>query len=223
MQFENLTPRTTIRHTVQKALRDAILRGELLPGSKLVESRLASQFGTSRAPVREAISALVQEGFIEASPFEGYSIRKLTPKRLLDLYQMRIGLERLAFELIWEKRTDQFFNELDQRCNYLKEAILAEDKPRSLEAELSFHSTVYEFADNELLLSSWKTLAGRLQIYWALHQKIHNRKGPALSGHDKYIEFAKGESLSDMLHEITSHVTKGMPTVASSIQRQEQS
>lgn len=165
MSFKRIDQRVTIRHKVQQTLREAILNGDLEPGSKLIESRLATEFGVSRAPVREAISALVEEGFVEAVPFDGYFVQSFTAQDLKDLYEMRKGLECLAFEIVWPKRNVAFFSELDRRNNILKEAIISENRPKAIKAELAVHATVYEYANNKLLLSAWKTLSGRLQVY----------------------------------------------------------
>lgn len=217
MNFQPVEQRVTIRQMIQKALREAILNGELEPGSKLVESRLASQFGTSRAPVREAISALVEEGFVNSVPFDGYFVQQFHVKDLTDLYEMRRGLECLAFTLIWPKRTEAFFQELDLRNDRLTQAIISENKAEAIKTELALHSTVYEFTGNNLLLSAWNTLSGRLQMYWAIHQKIHNRKGAKLNGHEHYIELAKGDKLDKMLHEIVKHITLGMDSVTTQL------
>ncbi|MBJ7556653.1 GntR family transcriptional regulator [Marinomonas spartinae] len=163
------------------------------------------------------IAALVEEGFLVSVPYEGYFVQSFNNKNLKDLCEMRIGLETLAFKLIWDHRTDKFADTLATRNEDLKQAIVAEDKTCAIEKELALHATVYEFSDNELLLGAWKTLSGRLQLYWSLHQKAQHRLGARIDGHDIYIRLATGNDLNAMIAEIEEHMARGMQSVSDSI------
>ncbi|KHN57765.1 GntR family transcriptional regulator [Dickeya fangzhongdai] len=77
----------------------AIERGELLPGERLQETRLAKQFGLSRTPIREALHRLEMLGLVEPGPQRGLMIAQISYERLRQLFAVREGLERLAMEL----------------------------------------------------------------------------------------------------------------------------
>ncbi len=74
-------------------IRERILRGELVPGSKLVEADLAEQFGTSRGPVREAIRELAREGLVAELARRGTFVSTLTEHDLSEVYAIREALE----------------------------------------------------------------------------------------------------------------------------------
>ncbi|KAA3669122.1 GntR family transcriptional regulator [Pectobacterium carotovorum] len=80
-------------------LINAIEKGELLPGERLQETRLAQQFGLSRTPIREALHRLEALGLVEPGPQRGLMIAQISYERLRQLFAVREGLERLAMEL----------------------------------------------------------------------------------------------------------------------------
>ena len=213
MDITPLIPRVTLRTEVGERLRKAIIERQLPPGSKLTESRLAQEFGVSRAPMREAISALVEEGLLVARPFAGYYVQSLNEQSLRDLYDMRRVLETFAFELVWPKRDEAFRAALHHR----HEALLQDDKLAAIKAELHLHGTAFEFCGNELLMSTWRSLSGRLQLYWSLHQDIHGRKGARLDAHESYVALACGEDWQAMRDDIAEHVHRGLEKVVESV------
>ena len=79
-------------------LRDAILSGDLQPGAKIVEEQLCADFGISRAPLREALRLLAQQGLVEHLPRRGSRVADWSPADVLQLFALRHVLERHAIE-----------------------------------------------------------------------------------------------------------------------------
>src|SRR5258706_3461670 len=77
------------------ALRQAILAGRYRPGERLVEDRLATEYGGSRVPVREALKTLAGEGLVELAPHRGACVAQLAPGEVEELGEVRATLERL--------------------------------------------------------------------------------------------------------------------------------
>ncbi|WP_315709386.1 GntR family transcriptional regulator [Brenneria uluponensis] len=213
-----IAQRPTKRSEVGERLREAILSGFLKPGVKLVESQIAKDFGISRAPLREAISALVEEGLIINEPFGGYYIQTLSEQSLRDLYGMRRVLETFAFETIWHKRTQMFCDDLLRRNEALKTCIRSGDKAKAIKAELSLHGAVFERCGNALLLNVWRGLSGQLQLYWSMHQESHGRAGAKLDAHEEYVALACGDDFELMRSEISEHVQRGLEKVVTSLE-----
>jgi DNA-binding GntR family transcriptional regulator len=221
MSMEPVKQRTLLRDEVGERLRTSILEREFEPGAKLVESQIADRLGVSRAPLREAICALVEEGLLVAKPFSGYYVQQLTVRGLEELYTLRRVLETFAFEDIWNRRTQYFKDELDRRKHALTEAIESGSKIGAIQAELKLHGTVYEFCENELLLTMWRSLSGRLQLYWAVQQDVHGRRGALKDAHDDYVNLAKGNDLDAMRTEILNHVQRGLIKTLSNLRTSE--
>ena len=93
-----------LRDVVFNTLRQAILRGELKPGERLMEIQLANKLGVSRTPIREAIRMLEQEGLAVTIPRKGAEVAKMTEKDMEDVLQIREALDELAAKIACEPR-----------------------------------------------------------------------------------------------------------------------
>src|SRR5579871_6440709 len=78
-----------LRHDAYDALREAILLGQLPPGTRIVEAEIARQMGISRGPIREAVRQLEQDGLVEYQPRHGVIVAELTREQVLDTYAVR--------------------------------------------------------------------------------------------------------------------------------------
>lgn len=83
----------TIKDQIYNILRQQIMDGTLRPGDKIVEQSIADQLNVSRSPAREAIKQLVGDGFLTYIPNRGAFVKKLSPKEVLDTYDVRLMLE----------------------------------------------------------------------------------------------------------------------------------
>src|SRR5437868_12655703 len=81
---------------VVRRLRAEILSGELAPGERIVEEQLTRRFGTSRAPLREALRLLGQQGLVEHSPRRGVRVTRLSARDIGELFTLRDALEQFA-------------------------------------------------------------------------------------------------------------------------------
>ena len=94
-----------LRDVVFNTLRQAILRGELKPGERLMEIQLANKLGVSRTPIREAIRKLELEGLVLMIPRKGAEVAEITEKNLRDVLEVRCALEELAVQLACDRST----------------------------------------------------------------------------------------------------------------------
>ena len=88
-----------LRSLVSDELRRLVITGELPPGTRIVEDRLAARLGVSRNPVREALQALAAEGFVDILPRRGAVVAQVTQAEAEDLFDVRAALEPLAARL----------------------------------------------------------------------------------------------------------------------------
>ncbi|MGB1237305.1 MAG: GntR family transcriptional regulator [Pseudomonadales bacterium] len=203
----------TLRANVVEQLREAIINGDLPPGTQLVELQLSKLLGVSRGPLREAIRELVDQGLIENIPYTGTYVSSITIKKIDELYTFRTQLERFAFTLLWPNKSQQFIDELQHQKKRLLRAIEDNDSSAAITEELELHNTVYRHCDHELLQENWYRLKGRLHFYFTLHQKAHHRSGPYMHAHDEYVDLACGDDLEAMLAHVDSHMTQGYDKV----------
>ncbi|MBY3217694.1 GntR family transcriptional regulator [Rhizobium laguerreae] len=202
-------PKATFRAHIVDGLRNAILNGEIEPGSQVTESSLAEQFGVSRGPLREAMRQLIDEGLLVTVPYTGTHVVDLSVEDIREIYSMRVNLEIFAFELIWDRRDQSFHDGLRARHSALTHCIDAQDDAGSIHAELQLHGFAYEATGHKILLKTWESIRGRLQLYWAAHHRAHGIRGPRRDGHDSYVSNALGNDFEAMRAEITSHMARG--------------
>jgi DNA-binding GntR family transcriptional regulator len=206
--------RVTLREGAADALRQAVLSGRLPPGAPVVEVALARSLGISRAPLREAIRELLEEGLlVQQRAWSGVTVAPLDAVVARELYTLRTTLEVFAFELVWDRRDAAFREALAAREAELTAAIDAGDDEASITAELALHGVVYEASGHGLLHQAWSAMRGRLTLYWAAHHRAHGRPGPRRDAHDDYIRHALGHDLAAMREELRHHMQRGLATV----------
>ena len=203
----------TLRSQIVSYLTDQIVSGELNPGMKLTESEIALKLGVSRGPIREAIRELVETGLVISLPYKGIHVRDITEKDLMELYSMRINLEQFAFKIAWNKRTEVSINKLLSLQNQLHYAVDLKLSQQAIVNELELHNWVYELSDHSLLIDYWKKIRPNLQFYFALHQRAHERLGPARDSHNKYVKLAQGQDLDLMTDYLNEHMQLGLSKV----------
>ena len=207
----------TLRAQVKRQILDQVLGGHLEPGRKLIETALSSQLRVSRAPLREALRELVDQGILVSEPYKGFRVRPVSERDLTELYSMRTELEKFAFTLAWPQRSNDAFADLDQRYDDLMAVRTVGDQAEAIEREIAFHSWVYDVADHHLLLSHWTRLSQLVRIYMSLHHNLHGSHGVFGQTTTEYRDLAKADCLSDMHAHIEVHMTQGFDSVLRSL------
>ncbi len=207
----------TLRAQVKRQILDQVLGGHLAPGQKLVETTLSLQLKVSRAPLREALRELVDQGILVSEPYKGFRVRPVSERDLTELYSMRTALEKFAFTIAWPKRSADFHTTLDQRYDDLMAVRTKGDQAKAIEREIAFHGWVYEVTDHRLLQSHWTRLSQVVRIYMSLHHNLHGAHGVFGQMTTEYRELAKGECLDAMLSHIEVHMAQGFDSVLTSL------
>ena len=147
----------TLRESITSAIRSKILTGELQPGVKLAEQKLAEEFGSSRAPIREALRQLEQEGMVEYSRNVGCSVRRVKPEDAYEIYLLRANLEMTALRYF-----DCKFPEEDLRTlrGILEEMrnVRPGNLSQIVENDNRFHAVIVQRAGLPRLLKFWDDL-----------------------------------------------------------------
>src|ERR687898_1041481 len=160
--------RTVLREQVKEVLLERILRGELEPGTRLVETRLARELGTSQAPVREALRDLQLLRLVESEPFRGARVRAVDDEHLLPVFPVRTALEELAAREA-ARNLNGDIALLEREIEAMRAAARAGDWRAQISHDLAFHRTVIELADNEPLLQSWLVLGVEVSTAFATY------------------------------------------------------
>jgi DNA-binding GntR family transcriptional regulator len=202
-------PLVTRRSLVVDALREAILTGELPPGTKITEMDLVARLQVSRGPIREGIRELIDEGLLSSQPYTGTYVTTMDQKTIGEAYGLRRVLEKYAFTLVWPRRDTEFKRTLMRRYEALLVAADSGDSADEMRAEIEFHGVPYEFSGDTLLMNTWRHVTRRMQLCFILHRATPESPN-SVSMHERFLELALGDNLELMLQEVDKHIDMGL-------------
>jgi DNA-binding GntR family transcriptional regulator len=150
--------RSVLSDQVKDRLLQAILDGRYPPGSRIVETRVARELGTSQAPVREALRDLEALGVVETAAFRGARVRRPSADELLEAFVIRAELESLGARLAIPRLTDEDLEALAGFVDEMRRSAENGDYYAEATADAAFHGRIVELAGNATLERVWRTL-----------------------------------------------------------------
>jgi len=162
-EFDNLT----LWERVYKHLRQQILNDELPPGTELSEVELSRELAVSRGPIREAMGRLAAEGLVTVRPRRGAEVRSLTPRELIDAYQVREALEVLAVRLAVPRITESDLARLDKLVDSMADFARQDRVAEFFATNVAFHELLCELSGNEKLQEVHHRLGGEISRFQA--------------------------------------------------------
>jgi DNA-binding GntR family transcriptional regulator len=196
--------RTVLREQVKDVLLQRIASGELKPGERLVETRIAQELGTSQAPVREALRDLQLMRLVESEPFRGSRVRVVDEEEVMEVFPVRAALEELAARLAAE-RLDGDVSALVVELEAMKAAVRADDTNALAQHDIAFHRLVVEAAGNSVLEQSWKSLGVESRITISLYG-VYMEPTQAAERHVKLIDAIRARNPTAAAREARKHV-----------------
>jgi len=177
-----------LRDVVFNTLRGAIIKGELKPGERLLEIKLAEQLGVSRTPLREAIRKLELEGLVVMVPRHGATVAGITKKHLMDVLDIRRALEELAIELACERTTAVQLAEIRSIEKSLKDARSSEDFFALSDLDERFHEAIYAATNNPRLIQMLANLREQMYRYRLEYIKATDKRQKLVSEHNRIVK-----------------------------------
>lgn len=210
-----------LRDVVFNTLREAILKGELKPGERLMELQLASKLGVSRTPIREAIRMLQQEGLAVTIPRRGAEVAKMTEKNMEDVLQIREALEILAVQLACEKVTEQQIVYLGEAVEEFERAVKTGDLKQITQSDIDFHDKIYEAADNPKLVSLLNNIREQIYRYRVEYLKEEENYPNLVEEHRRIFAGLKSRDKSFVTEMTEKHLKNQANAVKAIIREQE--
>ncbi len=195
-----------LRDLVFTTLRQAILKGELLPGERLMEIQLAEKMGVSRTPIREAIRKLEREGLVIMVPRKGAEVAGISEKMLRDVLEVRMTLEKLALRLAFKRQGTDLIEKLEAAEQTFQDAIEGEKLIDMAEADEHFHFLIYEAADNDKLRELLNSLKENMYRYRLEYLKDENYRRSLMEEHNAIIEAFRANDLEKGLEVTDTHI-----------------
>jgi DNA-binding GntR family transcriptional regulator len=158
MSQDSEIARNVLADQIKDRLLQGILEGRYPPGSRIVETRVAKEVGTSQAPVREALRGLEALGVVEILPFRGARVRHPTVDELLEAYVVRAELESLGARIAVTQMTDEDLDALAAHVEAMKQAAKLDQRHDLAVADADFHERIIRIASNTTLHRVWRSL-----------------------------------------------------------------
>ena len=210
-----------LRNVVFNTLRDAILRGDLQPGERLMEIHLAKKLGVSRTPVREAISMLEQEGLAVTYPRRGAQVAKMTVKDLDDVLEIREVLDTLAASLACRNMNSDDINNLTAACVDFEKATRGNDIREVVRTDEAFHNVIYEASGNPRLRAILLNLKGQMYRFRFEYVKDKSNYPFLIKEHKDILEALKTRNEEEVIKHTKKHLVNQMESVRQVILSQE--
>jgi DNA-binding GntR family transcriptional regulator len=159
-------PDQSLSDAVVDRIRAAIWSGVYAPGDRLVERRLAHEFGISHIPLREALARLTEEGLVEKLPRRGARVASLTPRMLEEVSSLRVVLEQFVVRRLKDRFTGGAHAELQEIVDRMVEAAEEHDLVRVHELDQQFHQRLWELTDHALLVELAAQMRSRTSHFY---------------------------------------------------------
>lgn len=196
-----------LREIVYEELKRQILVGEISPGTRMMEVELADVMGVSRTPVREAIRKLEKEGLVSIEPRKGAYASNISIKDMVDVLEVRQGLEEMAAMLAAGRITEEQKEELLEILAGYRNAVEAANIEESIRYDEAFHIKIVSISGNKTLEQVFRTvqeLALRFRyIYYDDFNRYENMprehqmiEEAIMSGDAEKAKIAAGEHVS---------------------------
>ena len=195
-----------LRDVVFNTLRQAILRGELKPGERLMEIQLANKLGVSRTPIREAIRKLELEGLVLMIPRKGAEVAEITEKNMLDVLEVRRALEELAVKLACERITEEEIQELKEAADAFQKILSEKDITKIAEADEAFHDVIFKSTGNDRLIQLLNSLREQMYRYRLEYLKREEYHPQLLEEHQQIIDRITRKDQSEAAELIDRHI-----------------
>jgi len=158
----------TLRSQIEEKVRDAVLNGSLRPGERLVERKLADQFGASLTAVREALISLEAAGFVVRKPNSSTCVIEFSLSEVEKAFELRRVLEGYAIEEAVRLAAPQQIQAIERCYLEMVDAAGRGEQSLFLQKDLEWHEAIWRAADNEYLLMALRRLVLPLFAFSAI-------------------------------------------------------
>jgi DNA-binding GntR family transcriptional regulator len=209
--------RSVLADQVKDRILESILSGHYPPDSRIVETQVARELGTSQAPVREALRGLQALGVVEIEPFRGARVRRPSRREILEAYAVRSTLEALAARLAVPRMTAADVRALADDLDAMHAAARAGDDHALAGADARFHGRIVELADNGTLAKVWRSLEPYSRTFITLvvpgadPEWAANLHSPILAALERGDVGAAVEALGRHFEEVSENMAGRLP------------
>lgn len=209
-EIEGQIDRFSVAEQVYEHLRNAIVSGQIAQGERVVELQIARSLRTSRAPVREAVNRLLQDGLLEARTHFGPSVIQMTLPKMRYLYDLRVAIETLAVRYLTASRNEVDFKPLRALIEDMRHAARKGDVMAVVEAELRFHETMCELGGNPYVSRVGRMIDGQLRMALAVDNANYEDLADVAAEHEPVLAAIESGDAIRATAILTTHILSSL-------------
>ncbi|MCL6600404.1 MAG: GntR family transcriptional regulator [Alicyclobacillus macrosporangiidus] len=199
--------REVLSDRIFKALRLQIITGQLRPGDRIVELRVAESFGTSQAPVREALQRLDHEGLVETIPHTGTFVSHMSFGEIEQLFEMRRFIEIASGKVLLRRARDSDVAALRTAYENMRSAAQRGDLTELVTQDVEFHRLLIALADRKVFLRVWNTMDGQIRRFIShVSVKYFDEMITLAERHEPILEAIQTRHEDDLVRHLTEHL-----------------
>lgn len=198
-------------------LKKAILKGDISPGNRLIENKVAKELEISRTPVREAFHKLEREGLIKQIPQGGYAVRGLTKEDIEDLFGIRSLLESYAAGLAAKNHTPEDLLLLEEKNRAFQRCLDQNQLGQLSKINTEFHDILYSMSGRPLIIKMISQI--QAQIYRFRNIILNDKKNAEISLklHIVLLKALKTRDADQVEKLLKKHILRGRKFVLASL------
>ncbi len=200
-----------LREVVFNNLRNAILKGQLKPGERLLENQLAEKLGVSRTPVREALRMLEQENLVELIPRRGAQVLDISADDIKNILEIRSALEVLSIRHACHNMSAEDIEELKKYNAIFEKAFEEKNYEEVATSDEKFHDVLFRSTGNSKLVSIINNLQTQVYRYRMAYLEVYETKTAVINHHRNIIQAVeKHDDVmgANVMEEHISHQTQ---------------
>ncbi|WP_417684931.1 GntR family transcriptional regulator [Roseibium sp.] len=198
--------RTRRAHALKEELENDIATGRYPAGTRLDEVTLATRFGVSRTPIREALIELSVAGLVDIRPRRGAFVKDTGIERLIEMFEVMADLEAMCGRLAARRITTAELLNLKRAHDECCRAHEGGDPDAYYQANHTFHQAIYRASHNTFLIEQVNQLHNRLKVYRRLQLRVPNRVAGSLSEHERIVAAIEEGNAAEAAEQLRQHV-----------------
>lgn len=198
--------RMSLSNRVYYYIKDLILSGELKGGERIPEEKVASRFGLSRTPIREALRRLEEYGLVRIEPRSYAEVVSLSPDEAADVAELRAAFESLAVGLLAKRAGPSDLGELRRLSDACDQAVAKKDVALIFEHDSDFHLSVARLCGNPHLYELFEKLDAKIQLLRLVLHLPPERLAAFVAQHSQIVDAVEIGDVEKAKEIMTSHI-----------------
>jgi DNA-binding GntR family transcriptional regulator len=209
--------RVTLHDAVLNQIRDMIIEGQLMPGTRINEGQVGASLGVSRTPLREAIKTLASEGLVEIVPAKGAIVRRFTALDIREILEVLKVLEQAAAGLACARASGAQIKKIVAMHKRMLGLYAARDRLSYFKLNQNIHSAIVLAAGNAVLAQTHETLQAQIKRIRFIGNETPDRWAAAVSEHEAMIEALMARDATRLADVLGRHLDMTVDRVRDAI------